>query len=358
MFKTPLGLVKVACDFPKTIRQVMKRFELNEDYPKMPVLQYYRAVTLGARIENDVAFMNSKGKDIPCPTNILKILEEGVSDKFKPLSGIIEHPFVNRKFQVIQKNGYDDHTGLFSMLHHKLKLKTIPPKKAFDYLAHTVFDEFPFASELDRCVAVAALMTCVQRPIIAGDSGFPGFGITSPVQSSGKTTLAQLISYSIYNRAVAATSFSKDDTELRKHILAILKEGHSCILFDNMPAGMEVTSNELAKAMSSDTYAGRLLGDTKTVEAPSLVVWLFTGNSIYFVGDFGTRVYPINLDPRMENPDTRYFRRTDIGQWAMDNRKHILSAVISLIMHAKKEIKMPGASRFPVWDRFFIQPLF
>ena len=358
VFKAAGGLVKVGCSYPKTIRQVMKKHELGEDFPKIPLIQYFKTFSLGARIEKDIVYLNSSGKEIPCPTNVLKIVEEGTDDHFKPLSGIIEHPFVNTDFQVIQKNGYDEQTGLYAILHHKLKLTKMKPKEAYEYLAYELFDEFPFASELDRCVAVAALLTCIQRPVIAGDSGFPGFAVVSPTQSSGKTTLAQLISYSIYNRAIPATSFTNDENELAKHLLAILREGHACVLFDNMQAGTEVKSNVLAKAMSSDTLSGRLLGDTKTIEVPSSVVWLFTGNSIYMQGDFATRVYPININANMENPDSRYFKRSDIGEWAIEHRKRTISAIISIILAAKKEAKMPGASRFPLWDRFVRQPLF
>lgn len=357
VFKAPGGLVRVGHGWPKTIRQVMKKHELGEDFPKIPIIQPYKAFSLGARIEKDTVFLNASGKEIPCPTNILKIVEEGLDESFSPLSGIIEHPFVNRDFKIVQKNGYDEQTGLYATLHHKLKLTSMPPQDAYKFLAYEVFDEFPFASDLDRCVAVSALLTCVQRPVIAGDSGFPGFAIVSPTQSSGKTTLAQLISYSVYNRAIAATSFTKDETELHKHLLAILKEGHACVLFDNMQAGAEVTSNVLAKAMSSDTLSGRLLGSTETIEVPSSVIWMFTGNSIQMQGDFATRIYPININANMENPDDRFFKRSDIGEWAISHRKKTMSAIISLVLSAKRPVKIAGASRFPVWDRFIRQSL-
>lgn len=283
---------------------------------------------------------------------------EANNESFKPLTGIVEHPFVNQSFQIVEDNGYNEQTGLFTVLHRKLKITLTEPEEAYKYLAYTVFDEFPFQSELDRCVAVSSLLSALQRPVIAGDSGLPGFGIVSPIQSSGKTTLAQLISYSIYNRPVAATNFSQDEEELSKHILAILKEGHSCVLFDNIPQSSEVKSNVLAKAMSSDTFGGRQLGENQTIEAPSSVIWLFTGNGISFVGDFATRIYPININPNMENPDARAFKRDDIGQWAIENRKRIISACLSVILGCQEPIKMTGSSRFKLWDRFVRQPLF
>lgn len=358
IFKSGGALVTVGEGHPKTIRQVMKKDELGEDYPPMPLIQPYYIHSLGARIERDVVFLNNKKKEIACPPNILRIIGEGTHPAFNPLSGIIEHPFVDNKFNIVQKTGYNKQTGLYTVLHRKLKLQLINPKTAYKYLAEEVLAEFPFQTELDRATAIAAFLTCVQRPMITGDDGFPGFGIVSPIQSSGKTTLAKLISYSVYNRPMAATNFTTDDVELSKHLLAILKEGHSCVLFDNITQGTEVKSNVLAKIMSSDTYAGRILGDTKTVEVPASVIWLFTGNGIYFVGDFATRIYPINLNAKMENPESRIFKRGDIGSWAMDNRKKILSAIISIVLAGKNPKPLKTGSRFKNWDKFVRQPIF
>lgn len=360
VFKVPGNLAFVGEGMPKTIRQVTKKHELGEDYPKMPIINLYKRpfYDLSARVERDVVFFNTCGKEIEITKKILHIIGSARSKEFRPLTGIVEHPFVDNNFNIIQENGYNSETGLYTILHDKLKLKIINAKEAYEYLAYTVFDEFPFTSDLDRAVAVSSLLTCIQRPVIAGDSGMPGFGITSPIQSSGKTTLAQLISYSIYNRAVAATNFSHDDEELSKHMLAILREGHSCVLFDNIPQSSDVKSDVLAKAMSSDVFGGRQLGENQTIEVPSSVIWLFTGNSIRFVGDFATRIYPININPNMENPDIRKFKRPDIGQWAIDNRKHIISALISIIVNCRESIEMKSSSRFKLWDRFIRQPLF
>lgn len=353
------SLASVVLGVPKTIRQCCQLAEMGVDYPKIPIIQHYRKpfYTLGGRLESDIIFINEDGKDIEAPTRVLHMIGEATNIKFKPLTGIVEHPFIDRSWKLIQEEGYNETTGLYTMLHHKLKVKRMTPKAAYKYLAYTVFDEFPFNAELDRAVAVAALLTGLQRPTIAGDSGMPGFGIVSPIQSSGKTTLAQLISYSIFNRPVAASSWSNDDEELGKHILAILQEGHSCVLFDNIKQGSSIQSGRLAAAMSSDIFGGRQLGENKTIEVPSSVVWLFTGNGIHFVGDFATRIYPIIINPNMENPNVRKFKRENIGQWAMDNRKKIISALLSIIIGGKKADPPKESSRFKLWDEFVRNPL-
>ncbi len=352
------GLCSVELGKPTTIRQASKFDDLGVDYPKMPIIQVYRKpyYTLAGRLERDIVYINENGIDIECPTRVLHIIGEGTNSKISPLTGIVEHPFIDNTWKLIQKQGYNKRTGLFTILHHKLKITKMDAKVAYKFLTEEVFSEFPFSSELDKVVAVAAMMTAVQRPTISGDSGFPGFGIVSPTQSSGKTTLAQLISYSIFNRPVAATTLADDEVELEKHLLGILQEGHSCVLFDNIRQGAQVTSNNLAKIMSSDSFRGRQLGENKTIEVPCSVVWLFTGNGISFVGDFATRVYPININPKMADPNTRTFKRDNIGQWAMDNRKKIISAVLSIIIEGEG-IKPKGGTRFKEWDKFIRQPL-
>ncbi len=354
------NLASIVISQPKTIQQCAKLSSMGLDYPKMPIISAYKKpfYTLSGRLEKDIVFINDKGNDISPNSTILHIIGEADNQKFNPLTGVVEHPFIDNKWNLVQKSGYNKKTGLYTILHHKLKLCRMDPKKAFDYLINEVFDEFPFNSDLDKAVAVAALCTAIQRPTIAGDTGMPGFGIISPTQSSGKTTLAQLLSYSIYNRPVAAQSWTEDDEELGKHLLGIFQEGHSCVLFDNIQQGAAIQNGRLANAMSNDMFGGRQLGENKIIQVPSSVVWLFTGNGISFVGDFATRIYPININPKMEAPDTRSFKRPDIGQWAMDNRKRTLSAVLSVIYAGRGMGDIGGSTRFKEWDIFVRRPIF
>ncbi|MCP3685768.1 MAG: hypothetical protein GY861_24230 [bacterium] len=346
---------------PKTVRQVIHKTALGEDYPDMPIVHNIIKPIgiLRNRVEQDCIFVADNGKSMICPESILATVPRMYNIKWKPLTGLVEHPFIDNNWKLVQKNGYDEKTGLFAYLHHKLKLIKMEPKEAYDYLCNEVFDEFPFASDLDRTAAVAALMTAIQRPYISGDEGFPGFAIVSPKQSSGKTTLAQLINYSIYNRPVAATSWSDNDDELGKHMLAILREGHSCVLFDNIKKGSTIKSDELAKAMTSSTYSRRKLGENETEEVPANVLWLFTGNNIRFVGDFATRIMPIRITPDTERPENIVFKRRNIGEWVRSNRKKIISAVLSLVIVGKElqDVKFEQESRFKSWDNFVRKPL-
>jgi len=360
VYKIGNALSVVESSSPKTIRQIATKKRLADDYPMMPIIHDITnpVGVLRSRVEKDCVFVNETGKEIVCPDSILNAIPKMYGVEWNPLSGIVEHPFINDEWELVTKDGYDSGTGLYSVLHKKLKIELIDPKVAYDYLANEVLAEFPFQTKTDVATAIGMFMTAVQRPYVIGDSGMPGFAIVSPKPSSGKTTLAQLLSYSVYNRPVAATGWSDSEEELGKHLLAILREGHSCVLFDNIKKDASIQSNELAKAMTSGTYSRRKLGSNETEEVPSSALWLFTGNNILFRGDFATRILPIRIVPKTERPESRKFDRGNIGKWAMDNRKKILSAILSVVMAGKDvDDSGPDSSRFKEWNKFVRLPI-
>ncbi|ETR73968.1 MAG: hypothetical protein OMM_00550 [Candidatus Magnetoglobus multicellularis str. Araruama] len=361
VFKMGNRCVIITTAKPQSVKSFRHKKLLKEDYPEQPIIQDL-SEPLGlmrSRLEEECQFVNYKGAPELCPEDILKTIPYIYDINWRYLTGIIEHPYYNDQFELQQSQGYDEETGLYSVLHPKLKVSLMPPQEAYDYLVNTVLDEFPFAEEIDKVVAVSALMTAIQRPYISGENGFPGYAVTSPRQSSGKTTLAKLISYSIFNRPIAATSWSTDEEEMSKHLLSILMEGHNCVLFDDLEQGCEVKSNELSRIMTSDTYSKRVLGKNKTTTVSTGVLWLMTGNNIKFLNDFATRILQIRLMPPLECPEERVFTRKDIANWALDNRKKIVSAVLSLVLHGKDLANKTGKeSRFKGWDSYVRLPLY
>jgi hypothetical protein len=360
-------LVSVVKGRPCTVRMIQRIYDSGGEYPEMPILHRYTTETLRHRIEQIAVLYkaNNYGEMVPSkwPTDILKGLGAQHKIAAKQLTGIVEHPFVDKNYQAFVEQGYDPKTGLYTMFDSDIVtgLQTSPgifdATIAYNFLKDEVMADFPFASELDVVGAIAALLTALQRKMIVGDSGCPGFLFDAPTQSTGKTTLAQIFSYSIYNRPAAATSWSDSDEELGKHILAILREGHSCVLFDNLPNGAALKSNELAKAMTGNSYSKRILGENTTATVPSSVLWLFTGNNVSVVGDFNTRILPIRLDAKMADPDRRKFSRVDIGTWCMENRGKIIDACLTIIMASKDFKPDVSPTRYSEWDNFVRLPL-
>ncbi len=359
------NFVVIENDTPKTVRMVSQLRD-KESYPQMPLIKPLTIITMRHRIEQSAVCVvrdSSKGDRCIQWTSVVVngVLEQHAVEA-KPLTGIVEHPFIDDKMQPVTTQGYNANTGLYVQYDVRL-CATLRPnpnpqdvESAYRYLATVVLADFPFADELDRVGAIAALMTALQRKMIDDDSGCPGFLFDAPVQSTGKTTLAQLICYAIFGRPAPATAWSDNDTEMGKHLLAILLEGHGCVLFDNLPAGTTFKSNELAKAMTGNSYSGRILGKTETSTVPSSVLWMATGNNISIVGDFNTRILSVRLDSRVADPDRRTFTRKDIGRWCLKNRAEIIKACLTIIIGTPLK-DPPKPTRYLGWDKFVRLPL-
>jgi len=307
---------------------------------------------------------NGEKTDILIPKHIIQGLLDSPSTNDKPLTGIVEHPYIDVDYNPATKQGYDPKTGLFisyspDLVHNFNNAPSMAQAQAaYQYLRDEVLADFPFASELDIVGAISILLTALQRKMITGDSGCPGYEGDAPTQSTGKTAFMQIVSYSIYNCPIAVTSWSDSDEEMGKHLLGILREGHSCVLFDNLPQGTTLESNELAKAVTNPTYSKRLLGKNETVTVPSQVLWLFTGNNISITGDFNTRILQIRLDAKMADPDRRKFKRPDLGAWCLQNRPKIIQACMTIILAGKNASSDIAPTRFREWDKFVRMPLF
>ncbi len=369
VFRHGSALASVVEARPSSIRMVKQQHDHDNAYPSMLCIFPLTVETTRHELEK-VALcvqknMNEESEEsIMFPRLLIRGLMDTPTTLDRPLTGICEHPYIDADFNPVTQQGYEPKTGLYMAFSPDLvsnfeKTPTIDQAKAeYHFLTDEVLADFPFATPLDKAGAVAMLLTGMQRKMITGDSGCPGYELDAPTQATGKTALAQTVSYALYNRPIAATSWSSSDEELGKHILGILREGHSCVLFDNLPQGTVLESDELARAMTSQTYSKRLLGENKTVTVPCQVLWLFTGNNIAIAGDFNTRVLQIRLDANMADPDKRTFKRLDIGTWCMENRKRIIHACMTIILSRNVVNCGITPSRYTEWDRFVRAPIF
>ena len=358
------SLIKIVNKPPTNVRMVKSKADLSAEYPPMPLISPLNLETVCHEVEKFailqrvVSEKDDIREDIPWTRQILKGTL-ALTEYHEPnLIGIVEHPYVDDNFQPVTDPGYDPNTGLYKCFNGNIGTHSQNADQALVWLTEEWAAEFPFASELDRFAAVAALLTGMQRRLIVDGSGCPGFLFTAPERSSGKTTLAQLISRSLYGRPMAAASYADDDAEMSKTLIGLFIEGQPAVMFDNLQEGAVIESNEIAKAITSDSYSGRWLGQNKIVTLPTSTLWLFSGNNISVCGDFNSRIIPIELDPRTANPDQRRFERSDIAAWAEQNREKTLSACMKVIRAGQNfDNASATPSRFPTWDKFIRFPI-
>ena len=250
---------------------------------------------------------------------------------FLRLEGVIETPTLRPDGTILDTPGYDPGTGfLYEPNAEFPPIPDEPSEEEVQVAAQELlepFSEFPFISQSDRSAALAAVLTLVARSAIDGPT--PLFAIRATTPGTGKGLLASTISLIATGREPTLFAVSREDEEVRKRLLTIGLEGTRCVLLDNVEGALG--SPALAAALTAREITDRLLGTNRLVTVPMEAVWLTTGNNITFRGDLGRRVLPIDLDPKVEFPEDRTFRRQDLSRWVRQERPRLVVAALTLL---------------------------
>jgi hypothetical protein len=346
---------------PVTVRELS-----GGDYPPMSIIHAFNVHSMMERITRAVRLEGLDGdgepKAMPVPPDVVRMFLSRGGGSAPPLTGIIDSPTIRQDGTILDREGYDKDTGLLAVFNGQA-FPTIPDRpslkaarEALRFIQDEVFAEFPFAEEIDKTVAAAALITGLVRPSIGLA---PPFLVSAPIQSSGKTALCEVIVHGAYGRPPAATSWPTDDVEMTKVILAALREGQRAIVFDNLRDGSIVNSASFAAAITSEQFSARILGLSDTATVPTSALWLLTGNNVKLAGDMPTRVLRLYLDSKEERPDQRSFRR-DLVPWVAEHRGQIVQAGLTIVrayVAAGRPAVADKSTRYPSWDRMVRYPL-
>ena len=233
---------------------------------------------------------------------------------FPRLRRIATTPYFNRSGRLVATPGYEGSDGVLLDLPPGLVVGEVPPKpssvdvdRARRLITEELFVDFPFATASDEAHAVGALLYPFVRELI--DSPPPLHVIDAPAPGTGKGLLAQAIVL-VSTGAVPGVVAEKDDNdELRKTITALLVEGASIVVIDNVSRKLGQVS--LAALLTARTWRDRLLGKSKTVEVPNRTLWIVTGNNVAMNDEMARRSVRIRLDAGVEEPWHRQGFRHD-----------------------------------------------
>src|SRR4029077_4988629 len=76
---------------------------------------------------------------------------------------------------------------------------------------------------------------------------------------------------------------------------------------------------------------GRILGVSKTASVNTRALFLSSGNNVGPVQDMTRRCITIHLDPGVETPAARTFKRPDLVRELLGNRGQYISAALTII---------------------------
>jgi hypothetical protein len=297
------------------------------------------------------------------PVAVAKALMSASGEwKLPVLTGLVSAPTLRADGSLLDSSGYDSASGLYGAFDASdfPRIKRKPTRDdAFDALKRLreLFCECQFtggANSAHATVAIAATITAAVRQALPTA---PAFGFSAHKAGSGKTTTASAIAHICTGKRPPVIALSEDETELRKTILAILIAGDAVILVDNV--ARPVNSAAFCALITNPTYSDRILGVNQRAIVSTRSTWLLTGNHLEFVGDLTNRVMLSVLDPEVERPEARVFKR-DLSKYVRENRGELLAAALTIplayLAFGAAEVSCPR-SRFPEWDQLVRGPL-
>lgn len=225
----------------------------------------------------------------------------------RPLRAVVCLPFATASGRVVCRPGYDEETGLLLHLPRDYTLQ-VPEKPTPDQVEAAVVQlmrpwrAYTWASPDDAAAAVAAVFLAVCRPVL---DIAPAVLVDAAAQASGKTKAAQAIGALLSGRREAVLPFSGvNEEELGKQLIAGVRRGQVFYLWDNMTG--HVKSPTLAAVLTSGRLSGRVLGESRDVDAEFAALFTMTGNNASVDADLTRRSLRLRIDSGA-NPAQRRF---------------------------------------------------
>lgn len=276
------------------------------------------------------------------------------------LLGVVEAPTLRPDGSVLDQPGYDAASGLY-FDDGGLTFPPVPtaPTPEATLAALEVlkrpFVDIPFKTPADRSVAVACTLTTLTRRSMRAA---PAFGFTAPKMGAGKTLTASVVSYIATGRAPAMMSQADDAESERKRLFAVLMEGASLAVIDNVERSF--ASDALCSILTEPVFKDRVLGVSRTASAPTCTTWCVTGNNLTIAGDLTTRMLVCQIDPECERPEEREFK-VNLHEAVPRQRAELAAAALTIvrgfIAAGSPRPAVPTFGRFEQWQEWCRFPL-
>jgi putative DNA primase/helicase len=270
------------------------------------------------------------------------------------LEAVVETPVFMRQGELLRNPGFHADARLWYHPAANLFVPDVPStpsaadsERARHLLMTELLGDFPFGDEASRAHALAALLLPFVRPLIDGPTPLHLFD--APVEGTGKTLLASCLSEVCTGRPVEALAEASDDEEWRKRITAVLIEGPTIVLLDNLNRILD--SGALASVLTSRVWKDRVLGVSKTVRVPNLAVWLASGNNTRLSRELIRRTVWCRLDSRTDAPWERTgFRHKNLLRWVQEHRGELVWAALVLCQAWIAEGRPPGEQTLGMFE--------
>jgi hypothetical protein len=326
--------------------------------PKLEPVDETMVTSRLARIA-DFNTRNQHRKITPCdpPPKVSKDILAIGSWPFPLITGIVEAPIIRPDGSIVIDPGYDPITGLYYHPAPSFNLIDVPehPSKASIDTARNVllgiFEDFPFKDEASRANTLGLVITPFMRPAI--DGCIPLALIVAPQSGTGKTMLGNIVAILATGHGPSMMPYSQDSEEMRKKVTSFLRADANVIVMDNIT--VELNSEILASALTTDEWVDRLLGRNEVLKLPQRATWIANGNNLRLGGDIPRRCYSIELDAETSQPWKRSgFHHPNLVDLVKRRRAELMWAVLVLIRAwvsaGKPAFSGPSIGGFSEWS--------
>jgi hypothetical protein len=288
--------------------------------------------------------VNKKGEAFPvdCPLDTAKrVLAMRGEWNLPHLDAVVTAPIITMDGRILDEPGYDPGTKLLFLLdkHRQKRIPRAPTQEqvvdALNFLWHP-FKDFPFVSLTDQSVLLSALLTAVVRPLLPTA---PAYLLAAPTAGSGKTLLIKCIASLMGEGMPSMMPPTNNEEEIRKRVMAALREGKSTLVFDNVVGHFD--SATLCALLTAPIYSDRVLGASLNVTVTTNALFMASGNNVLLVGDLNRRFLTCTIDPRTDKAYRRTFAMNP-AEYVRQNRQEMVAAALT-ILQAYRTMGAPQA---------------
>lgn len=281
--------------------------------------------------------------------------------RFPEVLGIATAPIIRPDGLVVCHAGYDPVSRVYLMPDPKLDFarieaavnRNLSRDDALAALAklNGLLGEFPFIHEMDRAVALSAMLTPICRQLMRVA---PLHAFNAPRAGTGKTYLAKLCASLSLGSPPPIFTAGGSEEELGKKVDTALLTGKPVIMIDNLNGVLK--GDQVSTGIEQEYLQIRLLGQSKFVEIANWSCIMATGNNISTVEDNIRRVLMCILDPNVERPENRVFTGFPIETLLRDRTEYLIAAYVIIRAHA--QFGFPGVrgleplGSFEAWTRY------
>jgi DNA primase RepB-like protein len=345
------GMIVTISTDPGTLETVVKPMSLSS----------LTRVLAGVAIWQSFDKRSSEWVIVDPPEKHVRVLHDSTHYQHMPvLNGIARQPYLRPDGSLMLDAGYDPVTGMFGVFNaRQFNVPDKPTKqqaeKALAELSG-LLDEFTFKTEHDRAAALACIITAVTRPSLPQA---PMFHVKAPSIASGKSYLCELITAFATPQRGTPHVFPTDDEECRKLLLAELLTAPAVVEFDNLTSDL-VPHKSLCTTLTAKHISGRILGQSKTAQVTTKVLFLSSGNNVDPVRDMTRRTVTITLDPACELPAARNYKKQPVSE-VRANRGHFISLALIVvrawICAGKPKTECKTIASYSEWSNYCRQSL-